>query len=114
VAVQLEDYRAGGIPVVISTSIPTIISLAFSVQFQAGVNTSVVQDAIRSAVFSYVNTLGVNQTLGVADLYAVLLRFRAAGAIVAKQSILQPTGDVVPQVGQTLRTLLSSVTVNGS
>jgi uncharacterized phage protein gp47/JayE len=114
VAVQLGDYRGGGIPVIISTSIPTLVNLSVQVGFQAGVNTSVLADQIRASLVSYVNSLGVNQTLGVGDIYTVLIRFRAAGVVVTQQSIVQPAGDIVPLIGQTLRTVLANVLVNGS
>ena len=114
VVTSLLDYRAAGIPVIVSTSIPTLISLSLSVQFQAGVNTQQITEQIRGAMLGYVNSLGVNQTLGIGDIYTVLSRFKAAGAIVNQQSIIAPAGDLVPSIGQTLRTLPQMILVNGS
>lgn len=110
----LDDYRAGGIPVIISTSIPTLVGLSFAVEFQAGVNTLVLAGQIRAAVVEFVNSLGVNQPLLVGDLFVVLSRFKSAGTVVSAGSILSPAGDLVPTVGQTLRTVSQLVLVNGS
>lgn len=113
VAVALADYRAAGIPVIISTSLPLLINLSFQLQFQAGVNTAALTVLIKTAVLNYVNSLGVNATLGVADLFTVLSRFKAQGVIATQGSIVQPSGDYVPAVGQTLRTTLQQILVNG-
>jgi hypothetical protein len=110
---QLNDYRAAGISVVVSTSIPLIVGVAVQVAFQAGVATAALTEQIKAALFSFVNSLGVNQTLSNADLKTVLTRFKSVGVIVSNDSIQNPTGDYVPAVGQTLRTLLQDVTVNG-
>jgi len=114
VRVALSDYRAAGIPVIISTSIPTLINLSFVVSFQAGVDTQTLSDQIRAAVVEFVNSLGVNAPLLVGDLFTVLSRFKAAGVIANAASILSPSGDLYPTVGQTLRTVSQNVLVNGS
>ena len=111
---SLLDYRAAGIPVIVSTSIPTLVSVSLSIAFQAGVNTQSLTEQIRAAMVSFINSLGVNATLGVGDIYTVLSRFKGAGAIVSQRSIVSPAGDIVPTIGQTLRTLSNLVLVNGS
>ena len=112
VTMNLEDYRAGGIPVIVHVGLPLIVPVAVSVAFRAGVSSADLTTAIQASIFSYVNSLGVNDTLGVADLYTVLNRFKQGGAIITQGSLVNPAGDLVPGVGQTIRTLLNLVSVN--
>jgi uncharacterized phage protein gp47/JayE len=112
VQVALEDYRAAGIAVIISTSIPLLVGVQLALSYQAGVDTLSLASQVQTAVFNFVNSLGVNATLQVADLNAVLSRFKGVGVIVQTPgSIVSPAGDLVPPVGQTLRTTLGLVTV---
>ncbi len=111
VQVALNDYRAAGITVLVFTSSPLIVSIQLALAFAAGVDTRTLTDQIRAAVFEFVNTLPVNGTLYVGELYSVLQRFVGDGLIPNKASIVAPTGDLVPSVGTTLRTLLENVTV---
>jgi uncharacterized phage protein gp47/JayE len=114
VYVALNDYRAGGIPVIISTSIPLLINISLNLAFQAGVNTVLLTDQVKSALYEYVNSLPVNGTLLVGDIYTVISRFKQAGVIASSSSIVAPSGDLVPAVGQTLRIVLQNILVNGS
>lgn len=100
----LEEFRAAGIPVAINTSRPVIVDLAFRLTFRAGVDTSTLRDQVRAAVVTFVNSLGVNETLLVADLQAVLSRFKSQGLIVNQNTIVEPVGDIVPTQGTTIRT----------
>ncbi len=111
VLVALEDYRSAGIAVLISTSIPLLTEIQLKLTFKAGVDTRTLADNIRAAVVEFVNTLPVNGPLYVGQLYSVLQRFAADGLIPDKASIVIPTGDLIPAVGQTLRTTLANVTV---
>ena len=109
----LNDYRAGGIPVVISTSIPLLINISLNLAFQAGVDTQTLTDQVKSALYEFVNSLPVNGTLLVSDIYTVVTRFKQTGVIASAASILAPTGDLVPTIGQTLRIVLQNILVNG-
>ncbi len=111
VAVALQDYRAAGIAVLISTSIPLLVEIALRLTFAAGVDTRTLTDQVRAAVFEFVNSLPVNGTLGIGQLYSVLQRFVGDGLIVRDSTIVAPVGDLVPDVGQTIRTTLANVTV---
>jgi uncharacterized phage protein gp47/JayE len=104
VAVSLADYRACGIYVSIVTSVPTLVSCTFAFQFASNVDTVTLTQAVLAAVEEFVNSLPVNGTLYLSDLYATLRRFASDGLIVSQGTIVSPTGDVVPGVGQTLRT----------
>lgn len=111
VEVALEDYRAAGIAVLISTSIPLLTDLSFHLTFQAGVDTRTLSDNIRAAIVEFVNSLPVNGPLYLGQLFSVLQRFEADGLIPDRGSIITPTGDLIPPVGQTIRTTLSNVTL---
>lgn len=108
----LDDYRAAGIAVIITTSIPQIVDLLFVFSFIANVDTVTLTDNVRAAIVEFVNSLPVNGTLFISDLYSVLRRFVNDGLIVSDTSVVSPAGDLVPGVGQTLRTTVSNVTVN--
>lgn len=109
VRLELDEYRAGGIAVITSTSQPQIISISLKLVFNAGTDTSLLTDAIRSAVFEYVNSLPVNGPLYRNELAAVLARFVQDGLIVDANTIVVPTGDLIPDVGKTLRTTLGNI-----
>ncbi len=111
VAVALEDYRAAGITVLIWTSIPLVISIVLDLVFVAGVDTRTLSDQIRAAMFEFVNSLPVNGVLGIGQLFSVLQRFAGDGLVIRSSTIVEPVGDLVPAVGQTLRTTLANVTV---
>lgn len=109
VAVQLLDYRAGGIAVIISTSIPYIATIQLALSFRANVDTVSLTDQIRAAIVEFVNSMAVNSTLYRADLFSVLRRYVADGLIVNEGSIVAPAGDLVPTIGQTIRTTTPNV-----
>lgn len=111
VRVALEDYRAAGIAVLISTSIPQLAAIELALQFAANVDTKTLTDEIVAAVVEFVNTIPVNGTLYRGELFSVLQRFAADGLIPNEDTIVAPTGDLVPAVGQTIRTTTSNVTV---
>lgn len=109
VRAALFDYRAGGIAVIISTSIPFIVTIQLSLKFRANVDTVTLTDQIKSALVQFINSLPVNGTLAIGDLYSVLRRFVSDGLIVNQTTIVAPVGDLVPTLGQTLRTTPSSI-----
>ncbi len=104
VATALLDYRAAGIAVLISTSIPQIVSIQLSLAFAAGVDTVTLAQNIQAAVVVFVNSLPVNGPLYVADLLTVLKRFAPDGLVVDQGTVVSPAGDLIPAVGATLRT----------
>jgi uncharacterized phage protein gp47/JayE len=114
VAAALDDFRAGGIAVLISTSIPLLVNISIALKFAAGVDTTQLSGLVQAAVVSFVNSLPVNGTLLVSDLQSVLARFKGDGVIVTSSSIVAPVGDLVPAIGQTLRTTLANVTISAA
>ena len=111
VIASLDEYRAAGISVVISNSIPSIVSIQIKLTFAAAVDTTTVAEAVRGAIVEYVNSLGVGDTLLRSALYSVLTRFTSAGVIVNETSLVSPVGDLVPAAGTTIRTRFQDVTV---
>jgi hypothetical protein len=109
VAQALNDYRAAGIQVVVSPSIPFIVTIQFALQFSAGVDTVTLSGQIQAAIVNFVNDLPVGGTLYLAQLQSILQRFVSQGLIVAQGSIVSPTGDLVPAPGQTIRTTPQNV-----
>jgi uncharacterized phage protein gp47/JayE len=112
VATALLEYRAAGIAVIIFTSLPTIVTVELALSFSPGVETITLAEQVRAAVFEFVNSLPVNGPLYVQELGSVLQRFSGDGLIPKQSSIVQPVGDVIPDVGQTLRTTLENVVID--
>lgn len=108
----LDNYRAAGIPVIVVTSIPVLESIALQLQFAPGVDTVTLSNQVQAAIVEFVNSLPVNGALYLGQLYSVLQRFAANGLLPSQGNILAPTGDVIPSVGQTIRTMPSLVTLN--
>lgn len=111
VNVVLNDYRAAGIAVIIATSIPQLVSITLSLTFLAGTDTAAVSQLVQAAVVGFVNSLPVNGPLLLLQLGAILQRFASQGVVPTLSSIVIPTGDLIPSVGQTLRTTLTLVQV---
>jgi uncharacterized phage protein gp47/JayE len=111
VLIALDDFRAAGIAVLISTSLPQIIPISLQLAFTSGVDTISLKGQIQAAVVEFVNSLPVNGPLYILQLGAILQRFALDGLVVARSSIVAPAGDIIPAVGQTLRTTVDQVTV---
>jgi uncharacterized phage protein gp47/JayE len=107
----LREYRAGGIAVIIHTSLPQIVTVELRLSFQANVDTLTLTTTIRAAVVGLINSLPVNGTLYRADLFSLLRRYVDDGLVQNEGTLVSPTGDLVPEIGQTIRTELSQVTV---
>lgn len=116
VSTSLNDYRAAGIYVSVIPSIPLMVNIVLSLLFQAGVDTVTLGNQVQAAIVSYINSLPTNATLTIGGMYSVLQRFVNLGLIVVSQSnpnptIVSPIGDLVPPVGQTIRTTIANVSV---
>ena len=106
----LEDWRACGIAVLPTLSSPQMVTVQLHLTFSSGVDTVTLQALVRGAIVGFVNSLGANQTLQLGALQSVLQRYTSNGLIANQGSIVAPTGDIVPDVGKTLRTTLELVT----
>jgi len=109
VEANLDEYRACGIAVIMSRSVPEIVDVLLRLSFVAGVDSPTLTDVIRAAVVGFINNLGVNRTLFRADLYSVLSHYVTNGLIVHDETIVAPAGDLVPRQGTTLRTTITNV-----
>jgi uncharacterized phage protein gp47/JayE len=107
----LLDFRAAGIAVIVTPSIPQIVDVELELTFAAGTDTSTLAELIRGAVFEFVNSLPVNGALYRAALFSLLQRFAGQGLIVADSTVIEPAGDLVPAPGRTLRTTLSNIVI---
>lgn len=111
VRIALDDYRAAGIAVIISNSIPLLVDIQLALAFRAAVDTKTLTDEIVAAIVEFVNSIPVNGTLVRGQLFAVLQRFAADGLVIGEGTIALPLGDLVPAVGQTIRTTTANVRV---
>ncbi len=111
VRTALLEYRAAGIAVLVFTSLPTLVDIQLKLSFLAGVDTLLLSGLIQAAVFEFVNSLPVNGPLYVGELYSILQRFVQDGLIPNQASIVLPVGDLVPDIGQTIRTTLDRVVI---
>ncbi len=109
VQTALLEYRGGGVAVLIYTSLPLIVDIELALRFTAGVDTITLSDNVRAAVVEFVNSLPVNGVLYRADLFSVLRRYVTDGLVPDSGSIVAPVGDLVPAVGQTIRTTTANV-----
>jgi hypothetical protein len=109
VRAALNDFRAGGIAVIVSTSLPLIVDVELRLTFRAGVDTKTLTDNVKAAVFEFINSLPVNGSLYEAQLFSVLQRYADDGLIPDEGTIVAPVGDLVPAVGQTLRTTIGNI-----
>lgn len=109
---NLDEYRAGGIAVITSTSQPQIVEIQLKLSFKALTDTTTLTDAIIAAVVEYVNSLPVNGPLYKAELSAVLARFVPDGLIINDSTIVAPTGDIYPDPGKTLRMNVQNLKVS--
>ena len=108
----LFEWRAAGIFVLVSSSVPSIVPVVLRLRFAANAQgTAALAETVRAAVFEFVNSLPVNATLLQGDLFAVLRRFASSGLFADQGSVVEPAGDVVPAPGTTLRTTLSDVSL---
>lgn len=112
VRISLGDYRAAGIQVLVSPSLPLIVSITLDLTFRANVDTATLTDQIKSAIVAFVNSLPVNGPMYRAELFSVLQRFTDDGLIVNDGTLVLPTGDLIPATGQTIRTTTSSVLIS--
>lgn len=111
VKTALGEWRAGGVAVLVYTSNPLLVDIQLRLAFRANVDTISLTNNISAALLEFVNSIPVNGTLYVGDLYSVMRRYVEDGLVLNLGSIVAPVGDLVPTVGQTIRTELARITV---
>jgi len=108
VLLALLEYRAAGIIVDVLSAIPEFVSIRFRLRFSASVNTTVAAESVRLAAVAAVNVLRPNAVLPVSLLFAAARS--VPGVIVLDDAIVAPVGDLVPALGQVIRTRPDLVT----
>lgn len=108
VRVALFEWRAAGIFVDVRSAIPTFVEIVLRLRIASGFDSTLVFNAVRSAVVAGVNTLQPNQPLTRAQIFAAARS--VPGAIVLDDAIVAPVGDVIPTAGEVLRTAAALVT----
>lgn len=103
VRVNLQGYRALGVPCLVVAAIPQYIDVkATGLAFEAGRNTGQVLQQARQAVLGVVNGTAPGLPLRRNDIIAAL--GGVAGLIVPGDALVEPAGDVVPSAGTIIRT----------
>lgn len=108
VQAALLEYRAAGVYVDVSSSIPLFVPIQYLLRFAAGVDTTAAFARVQAATVSAVNALAPNATLPVSLLFSVARS--APGVIVLDDAVVTPVGDLVPSAGQIIRTRTDLVT----
>jgi hypothetical protein len=111
VRTALSEWRAAGIYVQIVAGMPQIVNISLHLQFTVGADASSLTNIVRAAVVEYVNSLPITAILTRAGLFSLLQRYVADGLVVGDGAIVEPVGDLVPDVGRTIRTTINNVTV---
>lgn len=111
VRLKLKDYRAAGVYVRVVGSAPRFEPVAYQIQFEPGVDTREKAQALKALTVSVVNLLQPGEPLQRSMLMS--LARSISGAIVPDTAVQVPAGDVVPAAGESIKTDLSLVTVNG-
>lgn len=112
VQLQLLDFRAAGIVTTIVPGEPSIIDIAYLVQFDSTTDTRAATEKIKTATVASLETLRPGDTLRVSSLFAIARSI--SGVIVPSNAIQNPVGDLVPEnPNQLLRTTIARITVNG-
>lgn len=112
VELELDEYRALGVPVLVVPAIPQFEDIiASGLQFETGANTTDVLQQAANAVLAYVNGLAPGATLRRADLLRTLSNVDLL--IVPDGALTQPSGDLVPSTGTVIRTTRDRIQLSG-
>ncbi len=109
--IDLNEYRAAGIQVITVLSMTQLVDVQLHLTFQAGKDTDMLQEQIRTAILGTVNKCEVNGILYRAALLECLKSFIDDGLIPTNDSLVDPAGDLVPDLGKSIRTTIDRVTV---
>lgn len=111
VASNLDEYRALGVPVVVSPGVQQLVEIeAVGLLFQAGFNTTNVLGQARNVILATVNGLAPGVTLRRASILAAM--DRVDGLIVPDSALVEPAGDVVPNNNSVIRTTTDRILLN--
>jgi hypothetical protein len=103
----LEEYRAAGVNVDVIVGQVILQSIQLALSFDAGVDVDTVALEARAAAVTYVNNLSPGEAIVPDDLVEALRL--VAGLIVTGAEVVSPSGPVIPEQLQVLRTTLKLV-----
>lgn len=119
VRLNLENYRALGVPLSVKGGVPLYVKIVIDgLQFVAGSNTVAVIEQVRAQIVADVNLLAPGATLERALIFAAIKRVPLV--LVPANCLIEPAGDVVPQVLPTtsnftiIRTSGNLILINGT
>jgi len=103
----LDDVRAAGIFVDVQVGVVTLAGVLLGLSFKTGYDPDSVALRARAQIVSTVNSLAPGESLDPADLVTALRS--VAGLLITGDEIVSPTGVVVPQQLEILRTNMGLV-----
>lgn len=109
VRLALDDFRAAGIVVDVFGATPRFEDITLRLRFTTGTDTAAAVEELRFLIVVAVNALGPNEILPVSLLYQQARR--VPGIIVLDDSVQEPLGDVVPNLGEIIKTSADLVKV---
>ena len=104
----LTEYRGAGVVVDVFSGSPFFADVVYALAFVAGTDTVAAFESIRQRTVAEVNRLRPNETLERALLGKILVE--EPGVRATDSSIVTPAGDLVPSLGQVIRTTADRVT----
>lgn len=111
VVLALQEFRAAGIIVQVVTTTPRFEPVSYRVAFRSGTDTNAAAAQLKAITVAAVSSLAPQETLQRSMLFA--LARSIPGAIVNNDAVETPAGDVVPGLGEVIKTRLDLVLVNG-
>jgi uncharacterized phage protein gp47/JayE len=111
VVIALREFRAAGIIVTVLTTVPRFESIAYQLAFRSGTDTVAAVVQLKALTVAAVGLLNPQEPL----LRSMLMALARAipGAIVTETAVPVPAGDIVPGIGEVIKTRADLVTVNG-
>jgi uncharacterized phage protein gp47/JayE len=104
----LLNYKAAGNYVNVIGGTVSLVSITIHVSYMSGIDSLAAQQLVRNAIVAAVNNLGPGQTLYLSSIISAAAS--VSGVIVGSGAVTVPAGDVVPSIGQVLRTNGSLIT----
>ncbi len=98
----LTAFRAAGILVDVFGSTPRFEDIIFRLRFETGIDTAAAFEEVRFLTVVAVNNLGPNEILPTSLLLEQARR--VPGVIVLQDTMVEPVGDVVPVLGEIIKT----------
>lgn len=107
VAEELVNWRAAGVQVNVAAAAVVDQSVAMTLTFEAGIDTSAARDAVIASVVAAINSLRIGQTLFRSSIIAAARSVRGVTNVV----VSNPAGDVAPSLNQLIRTREALITL---